>query len=74
MMAETPKKIVDCEYVFTPSSAGKSVVDLACLIEWKAGEDLSAYQTAGADLFMCDTTCYKVAFKFRKGKEEVRDN
>ena len=83
MMAETPKKIVDCEYkcflcdAFTPSSAGRvrifgqSVVDLACLIEWTAGEDLRTHQTAGADLFACNTTCYKRLLKFEKAKKNL---
>ena len=76
-MAETPKKIIDCHNkcficnVFTPSSAervkifGKSVVDLARLIDLTVGENITSYGSSGADLFVC-TKCYKRLIRFKK--------
>ena len=83
-MAETPKKIIECHNncflcnVFTPSSAervkifGKSVVDLARLIDLTVGESITSYGSSGADLFVC-TKCYKRLIRFKKAKQNAEE-
>ena len=82
-MAETPKKIIQCEYkcflcdTLTQSSAGrvrifgKSAVDLPCLIETAIGENISKYRNSGSELFVCNAKCYKRLQRLEKAKKNL---
>ena len=83
-MAETPKKIIECDIkcflcnVFTPSSAERvkifrrSVVNLPSLIDLTVGEDIISYGSSGADLFVC-MNCYKRLIRFEKAKKNAEE-
>ena len=70
-MAETPKKIIECEYkcflcdTLTQSSAGKvrifrkNAVELPRLIETAICENISKHGNSGSELFICNAKCCK---------------
>ena len=84
-MAETPKKIIECEYkcflcdTLTQSSAGrvrlfgKSAVELPRLIETAICENISKHRNSGSELFICNAKCYKRLEKAKKNLESIKE-
>jgi len=83
-MAETPKKIIECEYkcflcdTLTQSSAGrvrlfwKSAVELPRLIETAICENISKHRNSGSELFICIAIkCYKRLQRLEKATNNL---